>query len=133
VSEYTTVSTDLQQNLRAADRLVNVIGAQRDEVERARAKAFEEGYRCGFESGDEVGYGRAMYEVDQSWAEVAARSHFLGSPMSKTHQEKRDTEIAACQPRPGDFPGTEHDPGCIDRCRASVESIAGRRRHRAAA
>lgn len=133
MSEYTTISTDLKANLQAAERLVNTIAAQRDEVERAAAKAFEEGYRRGFESGDEVGYGRAMYEVDASWKEVADRSHFLGSPLSRTHADKRAAELAACQARNGDFPGIENDPGCIDRCRDSVESIAGRRRLRAAA
>lgn len=122
-----TMSDDMQQNLRAAERLVNVIGAQRDEVQRA----YERGWRDCAEAlayvvpdAFEAGRADMQREVDAAWTEVAARSHFLGSPMSRTYAEKRAAELAACQPRDTDFPGVAADPQCIDRCRASVESIA---------
>ncbi|WP_370360044.1 hypothetical protein [Catenulispora sp. MAP12-49] len=136
MSEYITVSTDLQENLRAADRLVNIIGAQRDEVERAYQRGWREcGEALAYAIADAFEAGRADMkdEIDATWAEVAERSHFLGSPMSRTHAEKRAEELERIKPRPGDFPGVEQDPQCIERCRASVEAIARHPKTRAAA
>lgn len=135
-----TMSEDMQQNLSAAEQLVNTIAAQRDEVKRA----YERGWRECAEALSYVGVdmwtggyaaGRAdeENETNARWAEVARRAHYLGSTMSRTYAEKREAELAACQPRDADFRGTEQDPECLDRCRASVESIARSRQQRAAA
>lgn len=126
-----TMSEDMQQNLRTAERLVNTIGMQQDEVE----SAYQRGWRECSEALSYIGFdmwtagfvaGRAdkEREIDATWKEVADRSHFLGSPRSKTHAERRAAELAACQPRPGDFPGVEADPHCLERVRASMEPIA---------
>lgn len=113
------VSLDLAENLRIAAGLVRSVTEQDEAVKRA----YERGYRDGandlayivpdaFEAGGDA----RESEINATWAEVAARSHVLGSPLSRTYAEQREAELAACQPRDTDFPGLDNDPHCLDRC-----------------
>lgn len=131
----TTVSLDLAENLRIAAGLIRSVAEQDEAVKQAYARGYQDGaHDLAYALPDafEAGRDDMEREVDARWAEVAARSHFLGSPMSKTYAEKHAAEIAACQPRDTDFPGVEQDPRCLERIRASIESIAHDARRAAA-
>lgn len=118
------LAADLERNLRTAHSLINTLESQRAEIERIRDEAWRDGFICGFDAGHEVGYGAAEHEMDVAWAEVARRVRALGSPTSQTHSERRAAELDACRPRPGDFPGLERDPNCLDRHSATGQTEA---------
>lgn len=122
----TTTSLGLAENLRIAQGLVRTVAEQN----AAEAFAYAKGWReCGealvYVAAEAWEAGRADMEreVNAAWTEVAARSRFLGGAMSRTYEEKHVAELAACQPRPDDFPGVEADPYCLERIRASMEPI----------
>ena len=124
MSTDNTMTEDLTSNLRAAERLVNVLGAQRDETDRAYARGWEE---CGkvvaelYAQAWEAGYWAREADRHAEWEEFQAWLRSRGEV--RTFEERRAVELAACGPRPGDFRGIEQDPEYIDRCRASLESI----------
>lgn len=131
----TSAPPNLTQNLRIAQDLVRTLAEQDEAVKQAYTRGYRDGaHDLAYVVPDAFEAGRADMEreVNTRWAEVAARSHFLGSPMSRTYAEKRAAELAACQPRDTDFPGVEQDPHCLDRVRASIESIAHDARRAAA-
>lgn len=140
----TAAPMDMAQNLRIAQALVRTLAEQDEAVKQAYARGWAEcgealaqvatsEYERGWDEGHAVAYYRANREADERWTEVARQARLLGNPLSKTYAEKHEAELAAVQPRPGDFRGIELDPQCLDRCRASVESITRSRHRRAAA
>lgn len=124
MSTDSTLTEDLQQNLRAADRLVNILGAQRNEVERAYARGWAEcGEALAYIAAEawEAGYWAREADRQVEWEELSARIRSIGD--SPTFEDRRAAELAACGPRPGDFPGLDNDPRCLEPIRASMEAI----------
>jgi len=138
VSEYTTVSTNLQENLRLAQSLVRTIAEQNAAVEAAYRRGWTEcGKSLSYVAAEawEAGYDAAGADRIAEWEQLQKQIHKLGAHNYRTFEERRAEELERLKPRPGDFRGAEQDPGYIERCRASMESIVGARsrRHRAAA
>ncbi len=72
----------------------------------------------------QAGWNAAEDDMAAEWAEVARKVRALGSPDARSFDERRTAELAACKPKPGDFPGLDNDPHCLEPMRASIESIA---------
>lgn len=129
MSTDSALDEELLKNLHAADRLVNVIGAQRDQTKRAYARGWDE---CGealayiVAEAWEAGYWAREADRQAEWEEF--RAWLRARSEARTFEEKRAAELAACQPRPGDFPGLENDPHCLKPIRASVETLTTRSR-----
>lgn len=142
--EYTAPSADPAENIRTAQQLVRTLAEQDEALRQAYRRGWAEcgealarvatsEYERGWDEGHAVAYYRANREADERWTEVARQARFLGNPLSKTYAEKHAEEAERLKPRTNDFRGVEQDPQCLDRCRASVESITHARRRRAAA
>lgn len=130
-----TASLDLAANVRIAQGLVRTLEEQQAALDAAKAAGWAAGHAAGWaECGEalasfateqwQAGYWACEEYRQARWEELSAQIRGLGAPGSRTFEERRAVEIAACQPRPGDFPGVDNDPHCLDRCRTSVESIA---------
>lgn len=133
MSSNSAVAKDLLTNLRAAERLVNVVGAQRDAEERAYTRGWEEcGKAMAYILGEtwEAGYDAAVADRVAEWERLS--QWIRARADSPQYAERRAAELAACQPRPGDFPGLENDPTCLEPIRASVESIVNKHTRAAA-
>lgn len=124
MSADSTLTEERHANIRAMDRLVNTLGAQRDAEARAKAAGWNE---CAeslayiIAEAWEAGYWAREADRRAEWEEFQAWLRSRGEV--RTFEEQRAAELEACGPRPGDFRGIEQDPGYIDRCRASLESI----------
>lgn len=123
------------ENIRIAEDLVRTLEQQ----ETAVKQAYTRGYRdCGKDLAyiaaeqREAGYWAREADRLAEWDVLQKQIHQLSSAWSMSFEDRRAAEIAAVKARPNDFPGIERDPQCIERCRASVESIASNRSQRAA-
>lgn len=113
--------TELYEETQRAAQLLRDLDAQRV----AETDAYWRGWRdCAAaeraknEDAWSDGWIAAEADMEEEWAIVARKVRALGSPDAHTHDERRAAELAACKPRPGDFPGLESDPTCLDRYRA---------------
>lgn len=136
-------SLDLATNVRIAQGLVRALEEQQAALDAAKAAGWAAGHAAGWaECGEalasfateqwQAGYWACEEYRQARWEELRARIRSLGAPGSHTFEEHRAAEIAAVQPRPGDFRGLEQDPQYIDRCRTSLESTSRNVHQRAA-
>ena len=140
----TAAAPDFATNLRIAQGLVRTLEEQQAALDAAKAAAWAEGHAAGWA---ECGQALAAFATDQwqagywaceeyrqaRWEELRAQMRRLAAPGSRTFEERRAAELAACQPRDTDFRGLDRNPEYIDRCRASMQSIASHRERKAAA
>lgn len=134
MSADNTLTEDMQQNLRAAQGLVNVIEAQREAEARAKAAGWNEcAEAMAYIAAEawEAGYWAREADRQAEWEEFQA--WLRGRGEVRTFEEKRAAELESCRPRPGDFLGIEQDPGYVNRCRASLELIGRRQQSRSEA
>jgi hypothetical protein len=127
IAATTDNRTDLDATLVANIRILNSLIRLQEDQDRAERLAFDKGVQFALGVLDkyapeifEAGRADMEREVNAAWAEVAARSHFLGSPLSRTYAEKRAEELESLKPRPNDFPGLDNDPHCLDHLRATA-------------
>lgn len=124
MSTDTALDDELRKNLRAADRLVNTLGVQRDAEERAYQRGWNEcGQALAYIVAElvEAAYDNVEADRQAEWEALSAQIRARAGGL--TFEQKRAAEQAACGPRPGDFPGLENDPTCLEPIWASVESI----------
>lgn len=131
-------SPDLTEHLQTAARMIRLLDDQRREVQQAEERAYRRGWSecadaCYFAVTDawEAGYAAAEADMDAAWKPVARAVRRGAEKAFPTWKQKRAAELEACKPRPGDFPGLDNDPHCLDRYRTSVVSV-GQPQRRAA-
>lgn len=84
---------------------VEMLAGSADRERAIFEMAWQAGYRTGFESGTEVGYGQAETDMERAWSKVAAKVRGFASDhdLERRRWDGRREDFG--RPRPGDYLG----------------------------